>query len=110
MATYNTNDFKGGLKILLNGEPYTIMEDEFIEYGRGVSVGMQRLLMRIASDRLTFFSIVLLLILVLWQPAVAQEQPSCTQFIEDTDNDGVSAAMTVETLIRHGRQVQDGHR
>ncbi|MBC6414591.1 MAG: cadherin-like beta sandwich domain-containing protein [Chromatiales bacterium] len=98
MATYNTNDFKNGLKILLNGKPHTIIENECIEYDKGVSVGMQRLLMRIASDRLAFFSIVLLLILMLCQPAVAQQTslPSCTQDIADTDGDGVPAAMDID--------------
>lgn len=35
MATYNTNEFKSGLKLLLDGEPYTIVENEFVKPGKG---------------------------------------------------------------------------
>lgn len=35
MATYSTNDFKTGLKLLLDGEPYTITENEFVKPGKG---------------------------------------------------------------------------
>lgn len=35
MATYNTSEFKGGLKILLDGQPYTIIENEFVKPGKG---------------------------------------------------------------------------
>ncbi len=35
MASYSTNEFKGGLKILLDGEPYTIVENEFVKPGKG---------------------------------------------------------------------------
>ena len=35
MAVYNTNEFKGGLKILLDGQPYTILENEFVKPGKG---------------------------------------------------------------------------
>lgn len=35
MTTYTTNQFKGGLKILLDGEPYTILENEFVKPGKG---------------------------------------------------------------------------
>lgn len=35
MATYSTNEFKAGLKILLDGEPYTIVENEFVKPGKG---------------------------------------------------------------------------
>ncbi len=35
MATYSTNEFKSGLKILLDGDPYTIVENEFVKPGKG---------------------------------------------------------------------------
>jgi len=35
MATYKTNEFKGGLKIMLDGDPYSIIENEFVKPGKG---------------------------------------------------------------------------
>jgi elongation factor P len=35
MATYNTNEFRGGLKILLDSDPYVIVENEFVKPGKG---------------------------------------------------------------------------
>ncbi len=35
MATYSTNEFKGGLKIMLDGDPYSIVENEFVKPGKG---------------------------------------------------------------------------
>ena len=35
MATYSTNDFRSGLKIMLDGDPYTILESEFTKPGKG---------------------------------------------------------------------------
>lgn len=35
MATYSTNEFKGGLKIILDGDPYNIIENEFVKPGKG---------------------------------------------------------------------------
>lgn len=35
MATYSTNQFKSGLKIILDGDPYTIVENEFVKPGKG---------------------------------------------------------------------------
>lgn len=35
MASFSTNEFKSGLKILLDGEPYTIVENEFVKPGKG---------------------------------------------------------------------------
>ena len=35
MATYSTNEFKGGLKIMLDGDPCTIVENEFVKPGKG---------------------------------------------------------------------------
>ncbi len=35
MASYSTNEFRGGLKIMLDGEPYSIVENEFVKPGKG---------------------------------------------------------------------------
>jgi len=35
MASYSTNEFRGGLKIMLDGDPYTIVENEFVKPGKG---------------------------------------------------------------------------
>lgn len=35
MASYSTNEFRGGLKVLLDGEPCTILENEFVRPGKG---------------------------------------------------------------------------
>lgn len=35
MAFYSTNEFKGGLKIILDGDPYNILENEFVKPGKG---------------------------------------------------------------------------
>ncbi|MFM2484851.1 elongation factor P [Celerinatantimonas yamalensis] len=35
MATYSTNEFRSGLKIMLDGEPCSILENEFVKPGKG---------------------------------------------------------------------------
>ena len=35
MASFSTNEFRGGLKIILDGDPYTIVENEFVKPGKG---------------------------------------------------------------------------
>lgn len=35
MASYSTNEFKSGLKIILDGDPYNILENEFVKPGKG---------------------------------------------------------------------------
>lgn len=35
MASYNTNEFRSGLKIILDGDPYTVVENEFVKPGKG---------------------------------------------------------------------------
>ncbi|MGC9456138.1 MAG: elongation factor P [Halothiobacillaceae bacterium] len=35
MATYNTNEFRGGLKVMLDGDPAAIIENEFVKPGKG---------------------------------------------------------------------------
>lgn len=35
MANYNTNEFRSGLKIMIDSDPYTIIENEFVKPGKG---------------------------------------------------------------------------
>lgn len=35
MATYSTNEFKAGLKVMLEGDPCAIVENEFVKPGKG---------------------------------------------------------------------------
>jgi len=35
MASYNTSEFRSGLKLLLDGDPYVIVENEFVKPGKG---------------------------------------------------------------------------
>lgn len=35
MASYNTSEFKSGLKFIMDGDPYTIVENEFVKPGKG---------------------------------------------------------------------------
>lgn len=35
MATYSTNEFKAGLKVMLDGDPAVIVENEFVKPGKG---------------------------------------------------------------------------
>lgn len=43
MSTYSTNEFKGGLKIILDGVPYNIIENEFVKPGKGQAFNRVRL-------------------------------------------------------------------
>jgi elongation factor P len=35
MATYSTNEFKAGLKVMIDGDPGAIVENEFVKPGKG---------------------------------------------------------------------------
>ncbi len=35
MATYNTNEFRSGLKVMIDADPYSIIENEFVKPGKG---------------------------------------------------------------------------
>lgn len=35
MASYNTSEFRSGLKIMIDGDPCTIIENEFVKPGKG---------------------------------------------------------------------------
>lgn len=35
MATFSTNEFKSGLKVMLDGDPCSILENEFVKPGKG---------------------------------------------------------------------------
>lgn len=43
MASYSTNEFKSGLKILIDGEPYAIVENEMVKPGKGQAFNRVRL-------------------------------------------------------------------
>ena len=34
MATFSTNEFRGGMKIMLDNEPCVIIENEFVKPGK----------------------------------------------------------------------------
>ncbi|MCC6135493.1 MAG: elongation factor P [Candidatus Contendobacter sp.] len=42
MATYSTNEFKGGLKIMMDGDPYVIVDNEFVKPGKGQAFNRAR--------------------------------------------------------------------
>lgn len=35
MASYSTNEFRGGLKIMIDGDPCSVIENEFVKPGKG---------------------------------------------------------------------------
>lgn len=35
MASYSTNEIRGGMKVILDNDPYTILENEFVKPGKG---------------------------------------------------------------------------
>ena len=35
MGSYSTNEFKSGLKILIENDPYSIVENEMVKPGKG---------------------------------------------------------------------------
>src|SRR3972149_7201847 len=35
MATYSTNEFKSGLKVMIDGDPCSIVENEYVKPGKG---------------------------------------------------------------------------
>lgn len=43
MASYNTSEFKSGLKVLIDGEPFSILENEFVKPGKGQAFNRVRL-------------------------------------------------------------------
>jgi len=43
MATYNTSEFKAGLKVMLDGDPATIVENEFVKPGKGQAFSRVRI-------------------------------------------------------------------
>lgn len=43
MASYSTNEFKSGLKVLLEGDPCAILENEFVKPGKGQAFNRVRL-------------------------------------------------------------------
>jgi len=43
MASYATNEFKSGLKIILDGDAYSIVENEFVKPGKGQAFNRVRI-------------------------------------------------------------------
>jgi elongation factor P len=43
MANYSTNEFRSGLKVMLDGDPCTILENEFVKPGKGQAFNRVRL-------------------------------------------------------------------
>lgn len=43
MATYSTNEFRTGLKVMLEGDPCSILENEFVKPGKGQAFNRVRL-------------------------------------------------------------------
>jgi elongation factor P len=43
MGTYSTNEFRGGLKVMLDGDPCAIIENEFVKPGKGQAFNRVRL-------------------------------------------------------------------
>lgn len=43
MSTYSTNEFRSGLKILLDGDPCVIVENEFVKPGKGQAFNRVRI-------------------------------------------------------------------
>ena len=43
MATYSTSVFKSGLKVLLDGDPCSILENEFVKPGKGQAFSLVKL-------------------------------------------------------------------
>jgi len=43
MASYSTNEFKSGLRILIDGDPYAIVENEMVKPGKGQAFNRVRI-------------------------------------------------------------------
>ena len=43
MANYSTNEFRSGLRLLIDGDPYIIVENEFVKPGKGQAFNRVRL-------------------------------------------------------------------
>ena len=43
MSTYSTNEFKSGLKIMIDNDPYVIVENEFVKPGKGQAFNRVRI-------------------------------------------------------------------
>ena len=43
MSSYSTNEFRSGLKIMIDGDPYVIVENEFVKPGKGQAFNRVRI-------------------------------------------------------------------
>ena len=35
MSSYTTNEIRGGMKLLIDGDPYSVIENEYVKPGKG---------------------------------------------------------------------------
>ena len=35
MSSYTTNEIRGGMKLLIDGDPYAVIENEYVKPGKG---------------------------------------------------------------------------
>ena len=42
MATYSTNEFRSGMKVMLEGDPFSIIDNEFVKPGKGQAFNRAR--------------------------------------------------------------------
>ncbi len=57
MATYYSNDFRAGLKIMLDGEPYAVEASEFVKPGKGQAFARVKLRRLLTGTRVENFQI-----------------------------------------------------
>ena len=43
MTTYSTSEFKSGLKLMIDGDPYAVIENEFVKPGKGQAFNRVRI-------------------------------------------------------------------
>ena len=43
MAKFTTSEFKSGLKVMMDGDPYNIIENEFVKPGKGQAFNRVRM-------------------------------------------------------------------
>ena len=57
MANYSTNEFKSGLKVMLENEPCSIIENEYVKPGKGQA--FNRVKLRNLKDNILKIKLVL---------------------------------------------------
>ena len=49
MSSYTTNEIRGGMKLLIDGDPYAVIENEYVKPGKGQA--FNRIKVRNLQDR-----------------------------------------------------------